>query len=396
VVIIVKPHRTPSSFPVINPSFRGAPDIPQEAEGLPEDVRIFYDPTGKNGDEPLPEFLNRVASTRSEVNLPGLGPISGHEVIVAESTHALMDGAETLPVDLSEERRLRIRQATVRQAGRIALSVMDAADGLEKKRDAVVAMRSNIRIPTLPPRLVVAGKVLAAVAHQHVRRRSGRPYYAHPDEVASIFSVAWRKQYGMRSERMPQDLQGREGLLDTIRFLSYAHDAYEDTIDTTGGYLAKPVIVTPLVAEKILESQKVMDARSVARTLLFMARTKDVEGDRMSYRDYIASGAKRGGEYFLLTKAPDIRHNLTIEPDHIEPGDERSAKKLKKREQYSSAAVQVLRELDPYSTSWLGHSVFTVTRQEVAAETGQKYFFDLNVVAQDVHDRIAESSASDA
>jgi hypothetical protein len=382
-----------SIYPVITPAFR---ECTNGVEGdavceLSDELRVFYDPTGVHADKPMDEFVENVAATRAHVNLPGLGPISGHEVIAAETTHALIEGMDAVPLDLSERRRREITEATARQAGKIARAVIEAADGIVTARNTDQAASPFINVPTLPPRLVISGKVLAAVAHQHVRRRSGRAYYAHPDEVSSIITVAWRKQYGNVQGGMESMVRGRESMLDVIRFLSYAHDAFEDTIDPRSKYLAKPLIVTPLVAEKLLRSERVKDARDIARTLLFMTRTKDVEGRRMTYRDYVDNGIRRGGEYFILTKSPDIKHNVSIEPENIVPGDTKSAEKARKREMYKDAIVQILRGSDPYETSFVAHSVFTVTAEEVAAETRQKYPFDINSLADQVHDKLATS-----
>lgn len=376
----MKQPEIPSSYPVIARAYRLDDTSRQESETLPAEVRVFYDPLDRHSDEPDDVFLDGVAATRATVVLPGIGQIGGHEVVAAEVTHAMIDGADRLPLKITDARRESIKAAVAHQAGRIALKVVEATETMVQEHNTAKAEHPRYRIPTLPPQLVLSGKVMAAVAHENVRRRSGRLYYYHPDEVSSIFTVAWRKQFGAKVGSADH-----ERMLDVIRFLSYAHDAYEDSIDSKGAYLAKPVIMTPLVAEQLLEIQHVADARNIARTLLFMTRTEDENGKKMPYRKYIDLGIKRGGEYFILTKSPDIKHNVSIEPDKILPGDKKSAEKVRKRNMYLDAVIQILRASDPYDTSLVAHSVFQITRGEVAAEGQKKYNFNINDIAQQVH-----------
>lgn len=379
----------PQSYPIIHDVYRVGPSQPNSPGMGAEhnDFRLYYDPIGKFEASSIDTLVEHVAATRADVHLPGLGHITGHEVIAAETTHALIGGMDTVPLEIGKDRQQEVAEAASRQAGRIAVAALDVADDITKLHARTQAARPNYKIASLPPRLVLGGKVLAAVAHENVFRRSGRPYYQHPDEVSSIFSVAWRKQYGDRT-----GTDTNPNLRDIVRFLSYGHDAFEDTIDPKSSYLNRAVIVTPLVGKFILEAEEIPDATTVARTMLYMSRTEDTEGNRMPYPQYIDSGIQRGGEYFVLTKSPDVSHNSKIEPIKIVPGDEKSAAKARKRRMYEDAIIQLLKGSDRFDTSLVAHTVFSVTREEVQAEARDKFSFSIGAAAEQVRQKVAALS----
>ncbi len=344
------------------------------------DLRAFYDPAGRHRHEPLPVLLDQVAATRVPFTLAPLGPLAGHEVILAEALHACLgpqacragtrpgdagadgegriDASAVLPV--APRRQQAIAAAVDRYATAVAAAVLEVADDLAvdllRLQDRVRGLLGEHR-HAIPGRLVLAGRVLAAVAHEGVVRRSGRDYYCHPDEVASILSAAWRRQ--ARSETDPRLLVGR--------FLAYCHDGFEDTLDPVGSYLSElPVIVSPRVVLAVLRSLAVPDAMEIARVLLLMTRTEATDGSRMDYLDYLDRGIAEGNAYFVLTKAGDVHHNLTIEPEDIDPADRRAPARYAKRELYRRAANRLREAGDDHDhdIAWTVHTTFAVRASE--------------------------------
>ncbi|RIQ20566.1 hypothetical protein [Jiangella rhizosphaerae] len=320
-------------------------------------LRDFYDPASLHDSEPLDAFVDRVASTRRPVSLPPVGDLLGHEVVLAEAVHALLDDGPGVTLPIPDDRQHAVVAAVTAYADNVARSVLEVADDIaedaEQLRDL---LHGSVR--PMPGRAALAGRVLAAVAHAGEFRRSGRDYFMHPDEVASIVTTAWRRQIRGEGER-----------LDVAQFLAYCHDSFEDTIDPFGAYLSeRPVIVSPLVAQRVLEMIGVPDARDVARVLLLMTRTKDVDGNRMDYFDYLDRGVRQGGALFMLTKAPDIHHNLNIEPELIERGDRKARARYEKRDVYRAAAdkMRFAAESQDAATAWVVHSVFAVSAGDLA------------------------------
>lgn len=345
----------------------GVPDGNSPDTGVPErvvantlsepDLRAFYDPTGCHADETSDGFIDHVAATRRQVTVEQLGELNGYEVILAEGLHALLDGGSGSALPVSEDRQAAITDMVTEYADTVAHAVIEVADSLAEDTAQLQEMLRSGTVPPVPDRVVLAGRVLAAVAHEGVVRRSGREYFMHPDEVASIITTAWQRQIKDDNER-----------LDVARFLAYGHDGFEDTIDPYGAYLSeKPVIVSPLVAQRVLELLGVPDARAIGRILLLIAHTKDVQGKKMDYFEYLDRGVREGGSLFVLTKAPDIHHNLNIEPELIERGDRKARHRYEKREVYRAAAdvMRIAAEGTDASTAWVVHSVFAVTSVDI-------------------------------
>lgn len=344
-----------------------------------KELRAFYDPAGRFTDEPVRTFLDRVASTRQPMEASPLGPLTEFEIILAEGLHAGIDKSIGVGLPVPAARQHAIADWVNTHAERVAVSVIEVADRLADDTAKVLRM---LHLGSLRPpgRVVHAGRVLAAVAHEGCLRRSGRDYFMHPDEVASIITTAWQRQMGAEDER-----------LDLARFLAYAHDGFEDTIDPFGAYLSNPVIVSPLVARTILELVGVPDAGGIARILLLMTRTKDADGNRMDYLDYIERGVRQGGLLFLLTKAPDLHHNLNIEPDMIDPTDHKARAKYEKRETYRAAADEMRIASEDYDSpeAWVVHSVFTVAPSDLKPST-KSDSLSLQETAAAVKQRVAE------
>lgn len=346
------PTQTPSG------SATGAPVV---ANSLSETgLREFYDPASRQAGEPRDAFIDSVAASRCQVRMGALGALNGYEVMLVEGVHALIDHAEGVPLPVAAERQQAIIATVEAYACSVAEAVIEVVDELVRDTTQLADMlRGNVS--PLPSRVVLAGRVLAAVAHEGGMRRSGRDYYMHPDEVATIATTAWKRQ-----------IRGDDDRLDVVRFLAYGHDGFEDTIDPHGEYLTeKTVIVSPLVAQRVLELLEVPDARGIARILLLMARTKDPDGGKMDYFEYLDRGVREGGSLFVLTKAPDIHHNLNIEPEMIERGDRKARARYEKRDTYRAAAdeIRTAAEAQDASTAWVVHSVFAVTADDIAPTT---------------------------
>jgi hypothetical protein len=270
-----------------------------------------------------------------------------------------MDVGVTLPI--SPHRQRAIAVAVDGYAAAVATAVLAVADELGgdlRRLRARIAGPLGRHQPAVPGRLVLAGRVLAAVAHEGVVRRSGRAYYCHPDEVASILSAAWRRQ--VRPECDPRLL--------VTRFLAYCHDGFEDSLDPVGRYLSElSVLVSPRVVLAVLKDLGVPDAAEIARVLLLMTRTKATDGSRMDYLDYLDRGIAEGNAYFILTKSGDVHHNLTIEPENIDPADRRAPARYAKRELYRRAAIRLRDAADDHDRdiAWTIHTTFTVRPTDV-------------------------------
>lgn len=348
-------------------------------------LREFYDPAAKRASDAFDIFLSWVASSRLSAMIGALSELTGHEVVLAEGIHALLDGGDGVELPVPADRQRAIADAIARYADNVALSVIEVADGLAQ--DAVQLREKLLgsgSLRTFPGRVALAGRVLAAVAHEGGFRRSGRDFYMHPDEVASIVTTAWERQ---RS--------GEDGRLDVARFLAYAHDGFEDTIDPFGGYLSeKPALMSPFVAQRVLEILGVPDARAIARVLLLMTRTKDVAGNKMNYFDYLDRGIREGGSLFLLTKAPDIHHNLNIEPEMIARGDRTAHTMSEKRDMYREAAddMRTASEACDAATAWVVHSVFAVTPVDIH-HTFKSDTLSIQEIAAAVRRKVSERTA---
>jgi hypothetical protein len=329
------------------------------------DLRAFYDPAGRRARRPVRDLLDHVAATRVPFVLPPIGRLSGAEVVLAEALHAGLgtgsgirrdDAGVVLPILPGRDRS--IAAAVDRYADAVAAAVLDVADDLACDLHRLRQRIAGLHGPAGSERLVLAGRVLAAVAHDGAVRRSGRDYYSHPDEVASILSAAWRRQ--ARPEHDPH--------LQVGRFLAYCHDGFEDALDPHGSYLSElPVIVSPRVARAVLERLGVPDAAEVARVLLLLTRTRATDGSRMDYLDYVDRGIAEGAAYFVLIKAGDVHHNLSIEPEEIDPADRRAPARYEKRELYRSAANRLRGAADSHDhrVAWTIHTTFAVRAAEL-------------------------------
>jgi hypothetical protein len=127
------------------------------------------------------------------------------------------------------------------------------------------------------------------------------------------------------------------------------------------------VIVSPRVARAVLEHLGVPEAAEAARVLLLMTRTRATDGSRMDYLDYLDRGIAEGAAYFLLTKAGDVHHNLSIDPEEIDPTDRRAPARYEKRELYRRAADRLRGAADSHDhrVAWAIHTTFAVSAAEV-------------------------------
>lgn len=358
------------------------------------DVRQFYDPTDQHAELPADQFVDWAASTRKARTVAGVGAVTAHEALLAEVTHALplaQEQDEVLLLPVAEARQRDVRSKVYEHAGRIAVSLLDTTDEIFGDWDKRIKAVPEAQWQPLPSRLLVSGKVLAAVAHEKQFRRSGRDYFMHPDEVSSIIGIAWRKQ------GFPEGPD-----LDLIRFLAYAHDGFEDTIDPHGKYLERPLFVSPLVAHELLCTQGVdkAEAEAAALTLLNMTRVRDVDDNRMEYLDYIKRGANErrnimSRRQFQLTKPPDVQHNLNIEPDKIQPGDTKTVEKYLKRAMYKNAAYLLRRASEDEAYAYVVDSVFETTKAEVLRAQEQKYPLNLARIIASVRQNLRRHEKKD-
>jgi hypothetical protein len=333
------------------------------------DLRAFYDPAGHWTDRPVQVLLDDVAGTRASPVLPGAGRLSGYEVVLAEALHACLgtDARAGVGLPVPPRRRRAVTRAVVRQTGAVAEAVTGLAGELARSRWRRPRARHR------DERLVFAGRVLAAVAHDGVVRRNGRAYFTHPDEVAAILTAAW-----------PDPGHPR---LQIARFLAYCHDTFEETLDPVGAYLGRPVVVSPRVALAVLRRLGVPDAAAVARVLLLMTRTTATSGGRTPYLEHVERGIREGGGLFLVTKTGDVHHNLTIEPERLDPDDPRAPARHRKRSLYRQAVtrLQDAADADDPGTARVVRGILTVRRSDLPASprSGGAHLHHLATAARD-------------
>ncbi len=352
---------------------------------LPE-LREFYDPAELHTKDQEQDmvFFDRVASTRYSAIVHGLGRLTGHEVIWDEAIQMLYDPEDDsveLPIDA--ERKKEIYWHASGYAEKVAASILEEADGLVMDRDRVPQLNTQVRLNTLPNKVVLTGKVMAAVAHDGVFRRNGRDYISHPSDVASILSAAWRRS-------VPD---GHEQELDLLSFLAYTHDGPEDSIDAYGRYIGRTVVITPLVTKKLLLMQGIPEADEIAKTQFLLMRTRDTEGYRMEYLDYVKRGLNAADplwKHFLYTKTADITHNANIEPDPLVLDDEKIQHKLDKKLTYELAQRELLEAAERLDAPFtlLPHRILAVTKEVLQRERTKESSFDAKVVAKSVRERV--------
>lgn len=313
-----------------------------------QSFRDNYDPTGIQSGMQMPDFVDWAAGSRAAVSLPGLGSLTGHEVVLAEAIDLGLMHNGAIPFPIGRARHDRIysaRTATAEQLG--ACIVQTAEEYLVRRQDS--SENRDFRDRTAPLSVVhLAGKLASSIAHQGASRRSGRPYHTHPDEVDSMLTEAWNTH--IRSGEVdPRDLE-------VLQVVGCTHDAPEETMDPRGAYLAKPVIITPAVVREILS---ICDfgldrARAAERTLVNLMRTVNLAlplgQQRMQYvSGYVERGANYpglAGVYYCLPKYTDIQHNWKIEPDHIYPDDPKARQKVDRQRSYAEGQTRIRQALE--------------------------------------------------
>jgi len=351
----------PSSHEAIAPDRDNDGILPIGPFNLIDESRFrrFYDPTDFFAGRPVNELVSEVVVTRRPIDLPTMGYLGGHAVLLAEATHGLLGSGQGIELPLSQSQQADIITAIHRHADRVSDAVIDASKDAIDRYYFLRKTREDGQSSNPPSELVTTGKILAAVAHDGVTRRSGRAYYRHPDEVATITGIAWQLQ--MEQERSPE--------LRNMQFLNYVHDAFEDSIDNDTSFLGVPrLIASPLVARMILAKLDIEPA-GITDAFMLLTRTSSPHG-KLPYNEiYIPTGIREGGYPFVIPKSADVHHNDVIEPSVYTVYDQKvREKELAKRAQYQTAKAQLQRAADSFDDFELAlvvDRIFQVTRERV-------------------------------
>jgi hypothetical protein len=279
-------------------------------------LRNFYDPVEEmrfsDG-----EFFNKIAESRAVINLGGLC-LTGYDVIAAEAFHA---GITIHPEVVFECGGIAPLNDKLRQ---LDTHAQEIADRIAQTAGSYEGVSSDY----LP---ILASRIFATIAHNGQVRRNGKPYISHPNAVANIIQAGY--------DEVGQDPENKKA----AHIISgYTHDAFEDTWNRDGTYLERPVLATPRVLQRLLESYELPYATTVGQTNRLLAHNKGMT-KKTKYGTYITDGASRGGSDFIITKIADLTHNSVLDPE-VYPGTdpEKIDKLAQKEKRYLNAADELM------------------------------------------------------
>lgn len=337
----------------------------------------FYDPNKLLGEqEKVVDYLLASRPLMSETE--SLGRIATGSIVLAESLHANLIGELPSPGRLGMDAR-HYKDLTKRvdlDVDNVVAAIHATIDSIQQQEQRDGAFHKSKNGSS---EVVFGGQILAALASSGQKRESGRDYFQHPHEVASIIAVA------------AQNLPGLDpSLLDSLLFLAYCHDAYEDTFSRDGDtHLAAPVLVSPRVASRFLESVGVEDHYEVAHSLMLLSKPVGPDG-KMSYMDYIVRGLH--DKRFVLAKLADTHHNEVIEPK-IAKGDADEVRKyVAKRDQYHEAQhllMQAANKFDDINLTFLAHFIVNVDKRAILRQVLHQGGANHHYMAQELAANVA-------
>lgn len=288
-------------------------------------MREFYAATP---DAPIESLADKLAAVKREGVIHSLGKLAGRELIVAEGAHAgFFRQADDIPFEFDREEAGLIIAGVQADAMAMAEAAVVTAEEMQAVRDRNLLFKGFRPVP----KRVMGGMVLGAVAYNGMKRKSGRDYYEHPNEMVTCLRIAWRRW------NRPDEFLINQNVLEGGSFLFYLHDGWEDSYKkSTQTYLNHEVVISPLVGEYTLnllgyghQSQELSHAN------LLLTHPVGVDDDgrprKSPYDHYALRGlhARCCSHWFALGKAVDNQHNRVIEPKIVVHDDEISGKSRK-------------------------------------------------------------------
>lgn len=304
---------------------------------LGESFRSFYDPndhflleSGEYNHAGLMSYLDDKRQSSVAVATPsGLQEFSGRKLLALELAHLIFITHD----DISEAELLGLPEQEIHEAIDIAtFGAQQIVAGIIAAKDVMLANDEDLRALTDkrdPLHLLTAGAILAAKAHEGVRRNSGVDFIYHQIAAASIAGIAARKDH------QKIDVQSVR-LLRRLQYVSLGHDGFEDSIPSKGetrgqSFLSSPRIVpSPLVHFMLLKSLELNNEESYAdaKAIYLLAKPVGPEDEgRMDYSPYakrlVAAGQIQKIYLAELAKMVDIQDNSVIDPKRVTAIDEK-------------------------------------------------------------------------
>lgn len=331
-------------------------------------LRKYYDPSERHQELNDEDFMDAVGASRVSSNIPDLGLVEDHQVVLCEAFQNLFDGGEGVPLRVPEQRQHDIATVMSKRADIIAATVTDLAHQI--RQDEITRTIKYYDRPPAPPHpLATSGKLLALMAHHAQYRDSGRAFITHLEDTSSAITTAWRKQR----------LDEEDPLYDLLRFLSYTHSLPTGNMDSFGAFIGRPILLTPLANKRVLELHDVAEADSAARSLTSLMRPRDIDGNRAAYGDnYIQGGISTPPPqslYFKIVKSACIHSSVHLEPDMMGINDLGLPTARADRPDYEAAAMHLMQSGESEGSEYadLLHSIFARGAVEVRAESQHTY-----------------------
>lgn len=203
--------------------------------------------------------------------------------------------------------------------------------------DILTATDSHELLPS--KRTLVAADYIARAAYANKTRRSGSPYYTHPQQAAAmvlhVFNVLEQEGYVIEPE-----------FKDAVICTELLHDATEETVRSCKYYdPSRPEGFSPLLVREVFTQSGNPHGRIVANSLRLMTHYAK-QPWAPNYQHYVSLGSS--DFIFCLAKASDMYHNLYIDPKPAtKPGDE---EKIRTKQQLYAADIELLSVSAPQRT----------------------------------------------
>lgn len=271
-----------------------------------------FDPAGVfKGD--TEQVIDRVARRRGEIWRPGLKqPFSGMGSIAFDLT---LLGADTIDLPMKRDEQQRIVAYGVDHTNtNVDIATFVSEVMVDEHLRTKAARDRGLEREDLSPSWRLGSMVLSAVAHPtQTRRTTGRPYAYHTYDADAIQTLA-RKRATIPPSA-PLDWYERAANAT----VNHLHDAIEDTYEADGSHLRdEPVIIGPRTGRAFVGSLKGVPLKAlneVQIALNYITHFKDLDGNMLSYLEYVDQLIECGGEKAEFAKLGDTQQNTVHEPD---------------------------------------------------------------------------------
>lgn len=286
---------------------------------LPEAFHEFYDPKNQfHGDRS--DLLGWLYESRYDEQVTVCSPAGERQLTVREQLAVELGHLSLLRRDTTREcTGLGLEEAGLLDA------VATAEYGTERAVDHVQrTVRRLKQRPDVERRfdklysheeiegagLLLAGMVVAAVAHRGQQRLNGEAFYTHPVSVATILGIAARGLDDCKAKLSPLQLR-------LLQYRALNHDSFEDRIaekaDNGTSFLSgENLLASPLLHQRLLERYVSKgDAVLVANDVYLLTKLRGYGGtmENEAYMDRL-----HGHIAAELVKIADTTHNRYIDP----------------------------------------------------------------------------------